>query len=208
VDAELSACAVMGGATPARISDVVARINQLPPPASIACLVASLPRPLSVVATQSQFSAQPSAGPDSPRLFIMLGALTLSVVPEGDGQHLLEFGEWVTPLRTLKGELAFPVARPVGEDAPYHVLYMDQAVTTCGFCHANEEPHPTIPSAFVSDALRPAPRHELKLSELLKVRRACDDQAGSGPHCALLRALFDHGEVRQGAFEEQVMEGF
>ncbi len=197
----LAACAASGGATPTSIAEVVTRINALPAPASIACLVASLPRPLTVVAVDSRFSAQPANGPHSPRIFILLEGLSLSVVPLGEAPDLLEFGEWSEPQRTLKGELEFPVLRPLSEDAPYERPFLAEWGSKCGYCHSNETPHPSIANAFVSDIVYPSARAEVSLASLQEIRAACEAPQGKGPHCTLLRALLDYGEVRQGSFE-------
>jgi hypothetical protein len=191
---------------PNDIADVVARINSLPEP-SIACLVASLPRPLSLVASLGVTSLQPAANSNAPRIFIMLDKLTLSVVAAGDTANRVELGEWVTPQRTLKGELRFPVSLPVASDEPYEGLVdVGQQVSSCGFCHRSEEAHPTIAGAFVSDALQPAQLNELSLADLHMIHAEC--KVSDGPHCWLLRALFDYGEVRQGAFASEVRRGF
>lgn len=203
----LAACVALSGSAPRGVADVVALINELPAPASLPCLVASLPRPLSLVASVSASSAQPADDANSPRIFILFDAVTLSVVPTGVGKDLLEFGEWVTPLRSTKGELAFPVSRPVADDAPYlRVAGEDGTPSQCGFCHPSQVHHPTIDHAFVSDALRVARYYEQPVDELRRVREACDLE--DAPQCELLRALFDHGEVRQGAFDPAVRMGF
>jgi hypothetical protein len=209
--ASLAACAALGGSAPTTIADVVLRINALPPPASLACLVASLPRPLSLVATTSPSSAQPADGHDSPRVFIVSDTLTLSVVAGGHAENLLEFGQWVTPLRSLKAELAFPLVRPLADDAPYkRVLAPDHATTVCRLCHSNETAHETIPNAFVSDALRVATYYDLPIDEVRTLRESCTRRSGevAGARCDLLRALLDYGEVRQGAFDETIRQGF
>ncbi len=207
--AALAACAALGGAVPKSVTEVVDRINVLPTP-SIACLVASLPRPLSLVASISPVSAQPSTGFDNPRIFVMLGALTLSVLPADYGADRLEFGEWVTPLRTLKAELHFPVERPVAANKPYEGLAEPgKPYSTCGSCHTAEAQHDTIDGAFVSNALRPGRYADLEISEVRAVRDACDaPDGGDAPQCELLRALFDYGEVDQGAFDPAVERGF
>jgi len=211
MDDSLAACAAMGGQAPRTIADVVARVNALPPPATVACLIASLPRPLSLVASTSPSSLQPAGGPQRPRIFVMSDTLTLSVVAGGEAEHLVEFGQWVSPVRTLKGELAFPFERPLADDAPYkHLLEQEGATTACRLCHTGESAHETIPNAFVSEALRVATYYELPIDRLRSVRDSCGGPSGddASARCAILRALFDHGEVRQGAFDEAVRPGF
>jgi hypothetical protein len=199
-------CAADRASEPRSIAEVVDRLNALPEP-TIHCLLASLPRPLSLVASVGVTSLQPAAGADSPRIFIMLEKLTLSVVPTGDGADQLEFGEWFDERNTIKAELRFPLARPVAQELPYHDLVSEgQTVSSCGFCHRNEQAHPSIDGAFVSDALRPAPLNELALDDLRAIRIGCE--LAEGPHCEMLRALFDYGEVQPGAFDRGLTAGF
>jgi hypothetical protein len=116
-------------------------------------------------------------------------------------------GEWVTPVRSTKAELAFPVTRPVQDDEPFRSTVRDAvSVSNCGLCHIDEEAHPTIAGAFVSDALRPAPVYEVSLVDVQRARAACD--WGDPPECAMLRSLLDYGPVRQGSFNGSVRPGF
>ncbi|HEX5656416.1 MAG TPA: hypothetical protein VFX59_04440 [Polyangiales bacterium] len=200
----LAKCAALELPEPRTIADVVARIDALPEP-SIDCLVASLPRPLSLVASLSATSLQPAVNSNTPRIFVMYPGLSLSVVGGGDGENAVEFGEWVTPLRTLKGELRWPITRPLASERPYQGLVdPGQTVSSCGFCHNGEQAHPTIPGAFVSDALAPGGLNELAIADVRAIRASCRDE----PYCAILRALFDYGEVKQGSFADGVRRGF
>ncbi|MET0287918.1 MAG: hypothetical protein ABW352_25740 [Polyangiales bacterium] len=200
----LAECARLDMPEPRTIADVVARIDALPQP-TIYCLMASLPRPLSLVASLSATSLQPAVNSNTPRIFVMYEGVSLSVVGGGEGENAVEFGQWITPLRTLKAEIRWPITRPLASGVPYQGLVdPGQTISSCGFCHNGEEEHPTIPGAFVSDALAPGGLNELAVADLREVRAACTDES----HCAILRALFDYGEVRQGAFDEQVRRGF
>lgn len=197
-------CALPALPAPRTIEEVLARIDVLAEP-TIDCLIRSLPRPLALVASRSGTSLQPAVDANTPRIFVMLDGLSISVVGAGDGANAVEFGQWVTPTRTLKGEIRFPVTRPLAPDEPYRtVINPSFSVSTCGFCHDDEQTHGTVPGAFVSDALAPAAWAELKLDELRAIRARCSDE----PYCSILRALFDHGEVKQGAFADGVTEGF
>lgn len=189
---------------PRTIADAVARIDALPHPVSIACFVASLPRPLSIVATSSALSAQPAMGARSPRVFILTSQLVMSVVPAGSGAHLLEFGQWVEATRTIKGELAFPVTEMLAPDAPFTRVRDGAAgLTSCGLCHRGETEHPSTPGAYLSVAYRPELGTEVPVWAIASERSACD--ARSEPErCEILRALLDFGEVRQGAFRDDV----
>jgi hypothetical protein len=202
--AALQACAAVK--QPARVTTIAAavdRINALPQPVSAPCFVASLQRPIDLVATNSVFSAQPAHSRESPRMFIFLPALVASVVPEGEGSGVIEFSQWMTPTRTLKGELAVPITAQVSADAPYTKVHSNFGVTSCGLCHRNEEPHPTIDGGFISDAFRPNSGSLIAVGELKELHDACGEEDQS-PRCDLFHALFDFGEVRQGAFSSSV----
>lgn len=186
------------------IAQAVGRLNALPPPVTAACFVASLARPVDVVATSSVVSLQPAAGARSPRIFVLEQGVVLSVVPEGDAGLLLELGEWDTPLRTLKGEIELPVTAPLDAGAPFARIKTGAGATTCGICHRQESPSATVTDGFVSAAFRPAPGELVKVSALAAEHQGCADAGTSSQRCDLFHALFDFGEVRQGAFPTSV----
>jgi hypothetical protein len=186
------------------INGAIERINALPMPVSAACLVATVPRPLAVVATTGIMSAQPAVDRASPRIFLMLDALALGVVPSGDGAKLLEFGQWVTPTRTLKGELAVPVDAPLASDAAFRHVLFSQPATTCALCHRAEAPHDGLPGAYVSTAYQPESRSLVSVKELSALHDECTASTDPSPRCELFHALFDFGIITQGAFAPQV----
>lgn len=189
----------MGFGYPDSIAAAIAHINALPQPSTVACFVASLPRPLSAVATRSVFSAQPAVGERSPRLFIMGEPLILSVVPDGLGSYLLEFGEQVGEGRSIKGEVEFPVYDSLTADAPFTRVFFTDTVTSCGLCHREEWPSTAYPNAFESLAFRPQPETEVPLADVLGEHMACN-AAAEPARCEILDALFGFGTVSQGAF--------
>lgn len=196
----LTSCAKFSGALHS-IGDAVARLNALPLPVETPCFIATLPRPLAIVATTGITSAQPANGKENPRIFLMLDGVSIGVVPSGDGAKLLEFGEWVTATRTLKGELSVPVVAPLAADAPFKHVLFSQPATTCALCHRGEAPHDSIPGAYVSVAYRPEPRTLISATALAAEHAACVDDS---PRCDFFHALFDFGEVTQGAFAPEV----
>lgn len=187
---------------PRSIAETVDLLNALPRPVTVACFLESLERPLYLNATTSFISLQPAAGLRSPRLFLMFEGMSLSVVPEGPGSTLIEFGEFVAADRTLKAELATPITAPVQHADPYRSPLSTAASaatdrrTVCRTCHAHEERAQQIPfaEAFHSLALRPAPSTLMPLARLRAERDACPDEDRES-RCTMLRALFDHGEV-------------
>lgn len=197
--AALQACAAVQ--VPERVTTIAAavtRLNALPAPVTPACFVAGLARPLELVSTTSVLSAQPASGRENPRVFILLPGLVVSVVAVGGGAPLLEFAQWMTPNRTLKGEVELPPSAPFADDAPFTRVHTNLGVSSCGLCHRNEAPHPTIDAGFISDAFRPEPTTLVPLSELSAQHVACGEDTSE--RCELFHALFDFGQVKQGAF--------
>jgi hypothetical protein len=195
-------------ATPSSVSEAVALINDLERPVSLACFLQALERPLGVNATSSPFSLQPAQGTRSPRIFLMLPGLRLSVVPEGPGAPFLEMGEVTEPGRSIKAEIEFPVDRELDETSAYERLAFDGTeVTVCGFCHAAEEPRPGLPNAAASQALRPQPWSIVSLANLRAEHEACESRR-EDYRCAMLDAIFEHGPVESRPFPETLDQFF
>ncbi len=184
------------------IDEAVERLRALPAPLDVPCFVASLPRPLAVAATLGTFSAQPAAGPAHPRLFLFSGGLVITVVGGGSGAELIEFGQWVTPTRTLKGEVFLPQDGGAPDLDPFARLQRQPGLTSCGLCHREEHPAHAVDGGFVSLAYRPEPGTEVSLASLRQQRAACTADALTS--CSLLEAVFDVGDVKAGAFGREV----
>lgn len=197
--AALKACAAAGRRVTS-VERALESLDALPHPVDGPCFVASLPRPLKVVASASVVSAQPALNRESPRLFLLLDGVVATVVPEGDGAAVLEFGQWTTATRTIKAEVALPVLDALPADAAHrHVLNSRGTGTTCGLCHTSEREE--RPGVFSSTAYRPQRRDEVAVSALVTLHERCvrdGDEAGA---CAMLHALFDFGAVAQAAFD-------
>lgn len=189
-----------GAAAPRSIAEAVALINALPKPLTLPCFIEALPRPLQLYATRSIFSGQPAAGTRSPRLFLFFDPLILSVVPAGPGTHLLEFGELQSETRSVKGEIEFPILAELPPQAPFEkILYRDLG-TTCAVCHGEEEPV-TLGGlqAFASEAFRPLASDRVA-TEYVRHEFSTCDAAVEPDRCAMLNALFGHGEVLHREF--------
>ncbi|MFL5307973.1 MAG: hypothetical protein ACJ8F1_22340 [Polyangia bacterium] len=191
-------------ASPATIADAVALANALlarRAPVSLDCFLSALKRPLSVLGVVSTFSLQASVGGAlNPRVFVFSGNLIMSVVPAGDGSPFVELAEYTTPVRSIKGQLAFPVTAPVALADAYESVRTGGG-TLCGGCHRDEQPAPQVTDgqAFESSVLAPRP------SDVVPVERMQDDQTTCDPQiepdrCAILNALFGRGPVVTGAF--------
>ncbi len=195
--------------SPRTIEDAVTLLNALPKPTSIPCFLQSLDRPLQVFATSNTISAQPAFSPTSPRIFLRLGQLFVSVVPEGEASQLIEFSYLLEGnARSIKAELSLPLPVAIPPATPYQrVIASDpttrlpSAETVCRGCHAAEERVQNIDFAvaYSSVALRPNPASQVSLETLAQAQKSCDALA-QPERCAMLSALFGHGPVVQAEF--------
>jgi hypothetical protein len=191
--------------SPGSIEEAVALLNALPKPTSAACFVESLDRPLTAYATSSPFSAQPALSARSPRIFLKLSRLWVSIVIDGESSYLLEFS-YLLPdeLRSIKAEVATPVEQPLAPSAPYDRVLFGSG-TLCGLCHYGEEPAPGIDfaKAFASIPFRPRPETRVNLLNLAEGARSCDWNLE--PHrCDMLSALFDEGPITEEPFPTEM----
>ena len=189
-------------AAPQDTQQALELLNALPKPTSAACFVESLARPLGVQATNSIFSQQPALSASSPRVFLKLGELWLSIVMDGDSSYLLEFGDQVSldPPRSIKGEVQLPISEALAPSAPYDRVLYSPGTTQCGFCHYNETPVETAGlAAFASISFKPRPDSVVSLESLRSEYERCDFQ--KEPHrCEMFDALFANGDVTAAEF--------
>jgi hypothetical protein len=110
-------------------------------PLTLPCFIESLPRPLKIQPAYSEFSAQPSPGYHSPRIFFFFDRLILTVAVDQDFVEypypLLEMSYLVdeSALITTKAELKFPVTETLSPAAPYTGLSFNDNISQCSFCH-------------------------------------------------------------------------
>lgn len=188
--------------SPQTIGDAVALLNALPKPTSVACFVESLDRPLGAYATNSTLSLQPAVSNQSPRVFLRVGNMWLSVVVDGPGADLIEFGELIGDgLRSLKGELQLPLADVVAPTLPFDRVIYSGGGTTCGLCHRQEivDHVEGMSQIFSSVAFRPDTKTRVALDGLRAQAASCDWQAQPA-RCDLLSALFGGGDVVDAEF--------
>jgi hypothetical protein len=185
-----------GTKNPTSIVEVVDTLNAMPKPVDLPCFVQHLAGPLAIDATMSNLSLQPAAGRRSPRLFLLLDPLIVSMVPEGVGRDLLEMGERRGETRSLKGEIVFPVTTQLERASPFEHVMFSPGLTSCAFCHGSETPAADISytAAFESEAFRPVPSNRVGLDELRAELAACDAKA-EPYRCSLLSALFNREAV-------------
>lgn len=202
--AEPAPCAPASGTTgaPSSIAETVDLVNGLPKPVSLPCFLEALERPLRLVATRSFFSAQPAVGSRSPRIFLFMEGIIHSIVPEGSARNLLEMGEATSPGSSIKAELEFPITENITLATAFERLPMND-ITTCGVCHNGHVPVWGIEGAVESEVLRPADRELVALAELQEEARRCDGEL-EPERCAMLGALFQHGDVIAAEFPRSV----
>lgn len=187
---------------PQSIDQMMSLIRALPKPLTIDCFISALNKPLKVYAVDNAFSAQPSAGPESPRIFIINNRLTMSVVPAGIGRLLLEASEVVGPSVSVKGEIEFPVTTNISPDSVYTRI-KDPSVsgTSCRFCHMSESPYFTITTgpAFVSRLIPPDPFKRVMQPSLLGQAWRCNPEKELY-RCLMLRAIYIDGQATDVEF--------
>lgn len=205
-----SSCSAPEGISgnPKTIYQALELINALPHPVELSCFLESLDRPLAINATSSANSVQPALGKDSPRIFLILNdSLNASLVP--GAEPTLEFGERLAGERiSVKAELLFPIERELAPEDFFNRLAPDPATgltldegTNCGKCHDNEAPAADYPfrGAFASAMVKPQPFFAVDVDYLRERSKVCDPTS-EPERCAVLDALFDHGNVVSTAF--------
>lgn len=190
---------------PKSIAETMTLINALPKPLTLPCFLESLARPLATYATFSVISAQPAVGSRSPRIFLSIGANTMSIVPDGVGEPLLEFGEARPNYRSLKAEFEFPLLMPVLASTPYDRVMFNDQITSCALCHADEVQDSSISGvrAFVSQSFRPTPGERVSLAALQHELDICD-RTREPSRCALLDGLLGWGPLVDFEFPTQM----
>ena len=184
----------VGDASPQSIDAVVDHLNTLPRPVTAPCVVRSLARPLRVEATSDPLSAQPADGPESPRFFFHVEGFRIALVGTGDGARVIEFGEGVDDLHSIKGELPMPITRPVSVDDPHDEIADDRYGTGCAVCHVEQQERPV--RGWSSVVIRPEDDSLVDLGGLATDALACArDPDPDDDRCALLIAIFEAGVV-------------
>jgi hypothetical protein len=189
--------------SPTTIAEAVGLLNSLPAPVTVSCFVEALDRPLRVEATSSKSSAQPAAGARSPRVFLWTDeAMVVSLAVDGEARNLVEFGQFVDPSRSIKGELEFPISEPVKPVDPLERVRNEEfpRITTCFVCHDDEEDEADVPRGRSSLAIRPRPNSIVGVEALRSERESCD-HATEPDRCALLDAMFAPGPVEHRPFD-------
>lgn len=184
---------------PQTIDQVVTLIGALPKPLEVYCFVEALKPPLKIYAVNNFESAQPSAGQDSPRIFILSDNLILSVVPAGPGRNFLEMAQKVSTTSSIKGEIEFPILAGISAEEPYSHILDGPTRTACVFCHGNEKPYPSITTgpAFESGILVPDFNKRVRQSYLKYQTSNCEPILDDY-RCKMLNAVFEFGQAQDG----------
>lgn len=195
-------CAAPDGveSRPQSIEEAMLLADSLPKPLTVACFVEALDRPMKVIASTDFISAQPAAGADAPRIFVFYDQLIISFVPDGEGSHVIEFGEERPFAMSVKAELNMPVTGAVTPELPFEHITAEGG-TTCGGCHAAEVRDDLIDyaEAYSSEAIRPALSQTVRLDGLEEAAGRCDP-AESPERCEIFDALFYRGELSDADF--------
>lgn len=202
------------------IESVVTWINAMPKPLSLACFVKSIPRPIYYNATLSTFSAQPSVGRRSPRVFFQIGDLLLTLVPDeitedvknpetgkyervwdADGIQLLELSEKIPSIDnsdiSIKGEIAFPVTEPLARNAAFAHINFTATNSVCSICHAHEREEGVLDGQpyYSSRMLRNIRDAEVYLAPMINEYATCDPTLSPSAEyrCEMLEAIYGQG---------------
>ena len=223
-------CDAPNGLQISDIASIVDWINAMEKPLSLQCFVKSLPRPMYYNATLSTFSAQPSAGPNSPRVFFLIGDLVLTVVADertelirdletnksvsvwdADNIQLLELSYRVDDFfdgsaQSIKGELKFPIYEDIGQATPYQKIDLSPSASLCAVCHAHELLEFEIDGTpvYSSEMLRNPYRDSVSLQFMLNEYSYCDPNANENAwyRCEMLDAIYGQGALVWKDFPE------
>jgi hypothetical protein len=185
--------------TPKTIDEVTDLINALPKPLSIPCFVESLNRPLKVSLTLSKLSAQPAVGNDTPRIFIFIDNLIISVAPDGKGSKLLELSQLYTDSKSLKAELEFPLHENISYTEGFDRIDIGGR-SSCNGCHNGEEVDATITetTAYTSVAIKP--ETFMNLSDFQQENYKCELATVLNYRCQMIQSLFKFDQVDTESF--------
>lgn len=185
---------------PSTIPEAIILLNTLPKPVTLECFLQALDRPLTIYATKSGDSLQPSPGERSPRTFILNGDLEMSIVFEGLASNTLEFGYRPEIARSIKAEIVFPIMTDVSESTLFSRVQVTERTTVCGGCHvgeAKEEFPGFVNGVFASDVIVPFDMDEVSLDTMRAQAASCDAEA-EPYRCSLYSALFGEDDFVPG----------
>jgi hypothetical protein len=178
--------------SPTTFEGVVTLINKLPKPVSVNCFLYNYDHPLNIFAVDNELNAQPSGGPDSPRIFIIMDDFTVSVVPAGSGKDNIEFSKIVTEEKSIKGDLHFPIQQPIEYDDIFSgIVNETNDGTVCRLCHGQESQH--LGLSYSSNIIAPDENLRITKEDLRDEIRKCRTETTS--RCTMINYIYSAGEV-------------
>ncbi|MFT6631856.1 MAG: hypothetical protein ACJAS4_001817 [Bacteriovoracaceae bacterium] len=185
--------------TPKTIDEVTDLINALPKPLSLPCFIESLSRPLKVSLTLSKLSAQPAVGNDTPRIFLFIDNLILSVAPDGKGKDLLELSLLYTDRKSLKAELEFPIYEEISYTAGFDRIDIGGR-SSCNGCHNAEAVDPSITNAIAYTSVAIKPETYMDLTDFQHENYKCELATNLDYRCQMIMSLFKFDQLDSEIF--------
>lgn len=182
--------------SPSTFEGVIDLINALPKPLSLNCFLYNYDPPFDIFAVNNTFNAQPSAGPQSPRIFIFKDNFMISIVPDGPGRDLIEFSKATSYSMSIKGEVSFPIETNLSPDAAYTKILNSPAMpdqgTVCSSCHAENYLGNGV---YESALIQGEEKHRITSLSLKKAAQSCPE-SNTSFRCQMLKVIFNRGEAR------------
>lgn len=185
--------------TPKTIDEVTDLINALPKPLSLPCFIESLSRPLKVSLTLSKLSAQPAVGNDTPRIFLFIDNLILSVAPDGKGKDLLELSQLYTDSKSLKAELEFPILENISDTAGFDRIDIGGR-SSCNGCHSAETIDTSITDANAYTSVAIKPETYMSLTDFQQENYKCELATSLDYRCQMIMSLFKFNQLDSEIF--------
>lgn len=177
---------------PTTFEGVINLANKLPKPLSVNCFLYNFDHPLSIFAVDNEVNAQPSGGPDNPRIFIMKDDFVISVVPLGLGKDNIEFSKIVGDGKSVKGDLHFPIEEQLDQDAVFSGIVNEaNDGTECRLCHGQESQH--LGLSYSSNIIAPDETLRITKQDLSEEIKNCRTETSS--RCAMINYIYSSGDV-------------
>ncbi len=177
---------------PTTFEGVIALVNKLPKPVTVNCFLYNYDHPLEIFAVDNQLNAQPSGGPDNPRIFVIKDDFMISVVPLGDGKDNIEFSKIVNEGKSVKGDLHFPIEETIEEDEIFSgIVNETNDGTVCRLCHGQESLYSGL--SYSSNIIAPDENLRITKQDLSEEIKKCRTDASS--RCAMINYIYSAGEV-------------
>lgn len=179
--------------SPTTFEGVAELVNKLPKPLSVNCFLYNYDHPMNIFAVDNELNAQPSGGPDNPRIFIIKNDFTISVVPLGPGKDNVEFSKIVSNGKSVKGDLHFPIEETIEEDTIFSgIVNETNDGTVCRLCHGQESQYSGL--SYSSNIIPPDESLRITKQDLSEEIKKCRTDETSS-RCAMINYIYSAGEV-------------